>query len=317
MNADFEAELAHEAARPGAVYRRTSFMEALNRRLAPRLLWLAAGGDALLLDDEPADATRAEAARRGVRLLRNEEAAPEGALFSPWGWTRGAIETGGRAGAVVDAPPPEVVARVNSKLWSHALETELGVALEGAGVAGTFGELEELVARACPRGGDKWVVKSPYGFAARERVLGRGPRIEEPQAKWARKALARGEPLVFQPWLEVVREYGVVIEVARDGGVEVLGFSDVVTNGAGTAFGYTLGRPPSARRAAELERFAREVGGRLRREGYFGPAGLDAIEHARGLHPVLEVNARHTMGHVALAVERELKPTGPTFWSTK
>ena len=58
------------------------------------------------------------------------------------------------------------------------------------------------------------------------------------------------------------------------------------------------------------------VGERLWREGYFGPAGIDALEHAGGLHPLLEVNARFTMGFVALAVERTLSPSAPIFWST-
>jgi hypothetical protein len=44
---------------------------------------------------------------------------------------------------------------------------------------------------------------------------------------------------------------------------------------------------------------------------------VDALEHAGGFHPLLEVNARYTMGFVALAVERSLGPTAPTFWSSK
>ena len=51
---------------------------------------------------------------------------------------------------------------------------------------------------------------------------------------------------------------------------------------------------------------------RLRAEGYRGPAGFDALEHAGGLHPLLEVNARYTLGFVALAVEREARPTAPS-----
>jgi len=314
MNADFEAELAHRAARASVTYRPTGFLVALNRRLAPRLLWLAREGDALLLDEPHAPELRAEARRRGVSLLTAKEAGAVNMIFEPWGWTRGAVEAAERAGAEVVAPPLGVVARVNSKLWSHALEVELGVALPGAAVAQTFEELGQAVARGCPRPGDKWVVKSPYGFAARERVLGRGPRLDEPSAKWSRRRFERGEPLVFQPWLEVVREYGVVMEVSRAGAVNVLGFSDVRANGAGTATGYLLGRPPAPHRARALERIAAEVGERLSREGYFGPAGVDALEHAGGLHPLLEVNARRTMGFVALAVERETGPTSPTFW---
>jgi hypothetical protein len=173
-----------------------------------------------------------------------------------------------RAGAEVRPPDFGVVARVNSKLWSHALEVEMGWALPGARVARTPAELDEAAARACPGAEDKWVVKSPYGFAARERVLGRGPRVGGAQGAWAFKRLARGEPLIFQPWLEVKREYGVVIEVSTEGSHRLLGVSDLRTNGA-------------------------------------------------GLHRLLEVNARYTMGFVALAVERELCPKEPTFWETK
>jgi hypothetical protein len=315
MNADFEAELAHRAARPAAPYRRNGFLDSLNRRLASRLLWLAREGDALLLEGPCAPELRERAQAAGVRLLSPGERVEGRVRFEPWGWTESAVEAARRAGAEVSAPPLDVVARVNSKLWSHALEVELGVRMPGAVVAQSFEELERAAAAACPRPGDKWVVKSPFGFAARDRVLGRGPRLDEPSAKWARRRIEeRGEALVFQPWLEVVREYGVVMEISREGEVAILGFSDVQANGAGTATGYLLGRPPAPRRARELEEFARLVGARLAREGYFGPAGLDALEHAGGLHPLLEVNARRTMGFVALAVERATRPAAPTVW---
>ncbi|MDT5262654.1 MAG: hypothetical protein QOC61_1658 [Acidobacteriota bacterium] len=238
-------------------------------------------------------------------------------LFTPWGWTRSAAEAGERGGSKVSPIPFDVVARVNSKLWSHALEVELGWSLKGSATARTLEELCEAAARACAGSQAKWVIKSPYGFAARERVLGRGPRVEGPQATWATKRLARGETLVFQPWLEVVREYGVVLEIGRDGSHLIQGVSDLQTNGAGTGTGYILARPPAPRRMAELERTAAVVCKRLFAEGYYGPAGIDAIEHAGGLHPLLEVNARYTMGFVAVAVERSLKPSAPLFWSTK
>ena len=321
MNADFEVELAHDAhsARP---YRRMPAFDALNRRLAPHLLRLARPGDGLLYE-VPWPAPLADEARsREVELVSPRAAASgrtpqRGRLFTPWGWTRTAAAEGARAGADVRPQDFDVVARVNSKLWSHALEVEMGWALPGARVVAAAEELAEAAARACPGAGDKWVVKSPFGFAARERVLGRGPRVEGAQAAWAFKRLARGEPLIFQPWLEVVREYGGVVEVAEDGAHWLLGVSDLRTNGAGTGVGYVLGRPPAPRRMRELEAAAAVVCERLRAEGYGGPAGFDALEHAGGLHPLLEVNARYTMGFVALAVERELRPAGPIVWDTQ
>jgi hypothetical protein len=315
MNADFETELAH----PPGTYRRLPASGALNQRLAAHLLWLARPGDALWLREPWSEQLQGEARRRGVELLSPaKRGEPQSArIFTPWGWTPSAVEAGHRAGAIVRSIPFATVARVNSKLWSHALEVELGVALPGASTARTFEELQESVARACPKPGDKWVIKSPFGFAARDRVLGRGPAIEGPPAKWCERRLVKGETLIFQPWLEVIREYGVVMEVFPGGAFEIHGISDLQTNGAGTGKGYILGRPPAPHRARELESIACLIAERLFKEGYHGPVGIDALEHTGGLHPLLEINARYTMGFVALAVERSLKPATPVFWSMK
>lgn len=316
MNADFETELAQTAT--AGAYHRPPSADALNQRLAPHLLWLTRPGDALLLTGQASEQLRAEANRREVELISRALSERQSErIFSPWGWTPSAAAAGESIGALVQSIPFDVVRRVNSKLWSHALEVELGVAQEGAATASTFEELREAVARACPGAEDKWVVKNPFGFAARERVLGRGPVLDEPQAKWCRRQFAKGATLIFQPWLEVIREYGVVMEISERGACEIRGVSDLRTNGAGTGLGYILGRPPAPQRMTELERIALFVGARLFREGYHGPVGIDALEHRGGLHPLLEVNARYTMGFVAVAVERSLRPATPTFWSMK
>ena len=312
MNADFEVELS----KARGAYRRLPGYEALNRRLAPRLLWLARAGDALLLDEPWTEEVRREAARREVELISERRAVSLSShLFTPWGWTPSAVAVGEQAGAIIKPPAFEVVRRVNSKLWSHALEVELGTALAGAATASNMEELREAVRRTCPGAEDKWVIKSPFGFAARDRVLGRGAVLEGAQAKWCERRFAAGETLIFQPWLKVLREYGVVMEIFADGSCELFGVSDLQTNGAGTGRGYMLGRPPTAERRAELESIGSIVCERLFKEGYVGPVGVDALEHEGGLHPLLEVNARYTMGFVAVAVEKSLNPREPVFWS--
>lgn len=302
MNADFETELSQEA---GPRYRRLPFYEALNNRLAPYLLWLARAGDAILLNEPWSDEVRREAERREVELVSPQQAKNLSSyIFTPWGWTASAIDFGERVGAIVSPVPLEIVRRVNSKLWSHALEVEFGIAQKGAGLASDVEELRVVVACACPRPDDKWVIKSPFGFAARDRVLGRGPKLEGAQATWCARRFKKGETLIFEPWLEVIREYGVVLEILCDGSCVIHGVSDLQTNGAGTGTGYILGRRPSPERVAELERIAHTVAERLFKEGYRGPVGMDALEHAHGLRPLLEINARYTMGFIAVAAEK-------------
>lgn len=314
MNADFEMELAAH----GDTYRRPLSFVALNRRLAPHLLWLASPGDALLLEETWPETLTREAARRGVELILHGEAQPQpDRIFTPWGWTPSAVSLGESVQARLPPVSLETIRRVNSKLWSHALEEELGLAMRGACAAGSFAELQDAVSRACPGADDKWVIKSPFGFAARERVLGRGAQLEGAQATWARRQFAGGVTLIFQPWLERVREYGVTLEIKPDGEIHLHGISDLQTNGAGTGTGYLLGRTLDSQRASQLEELAQVIGARLFREGYTGPAGVDALEHTHGLHPLLEINARYTMGFVALAVERALNPQTPTLWKLK
>lgn len=313
MNADFETELSQTV----GTYRRLPSSDALNQRLAPHLLWLARAGDALLLREPWSEQLRQEARGRGVELVSPERPGDLSAhTFTPWGWTPSAVVTGERVGAKVSQPVPfHVLARVNSKLWSHELEVELGWAQPGATIANDFDELEQATARACPRNDDKWVIKSPFGFAARDRVLGRGPSLDGPQARWCERRFEKGERLIFQPWLEVIREYGIVMEILVGGAYRIQGISDLQTNGAGTGKGYILGRSPAPHRMLELERVAEVVCARLFQEGYVGPVGVDALEHSDGLHPLLEINARYTMGFVAVAVEKSLRPSSPIFWS--
>src|ERR1043165_7286634 len=135
MNADFEAELAHWAFAPRRVYRRAGSFDAANRRLPERLLWLAREGDALLTEEPWADSLVEGARARGVELASPARSGSQTRrLFTPWGWAPCAARAGEEAGARVEHPPFETVALVNSKLWSHALEVELGVAIEGARV---------------------------------------------------------------------------------------------------------------------------------------------------------------------------------------
>ncbi|MCC6743217.1 MAG: hypothetical protein IT175_05085 [Acidobacteria bacterium] len=305
MNADCEAELA---AWPSP-YRRIPTIAARNRSLAPALLWLAAPGDGLVIEPPwPVDLiSRAE--RSGVELVAPQDVSPDSSRrLEPWGWTPSVLEFGRRIGDGARAPSIDVVRKVSSKEFSHAIERELGSVLDGAAVVDSIEQLESALASACPGAGDKWVIKGPFGFAARERVLGRGPALDDRAGKWVARRLARGERLIFEPWLDVVREYGVPMWVGEDGAVEIAGFSDLQTNGAGAATGYWIGRRLEETVASELTRVALEVGARLSLAGYWGPAGIDALEHSGGLRPLVEINPRWTMGHVAVAASPALSP---------
>ena len=99
--------------------------------------------------------------------------------------------------------------------------------------------------------------------------------------------------------------------------VAVLSTALIFFSAVGYFLGFVLGDTVEPGRAAELERIGRAVGERLAREGYRGPANVDALEHSGGLRPLLEINARHTMGLVALAAEREIRPREPVVFTPR
>jgi hypothetical protein len=159
---------------------------------------------------------------------------------------------------------------------------------------------------------------------------GRGHLRVEPGGSTEDRAARLAEWLhpdggVIEPWRERALDLSVQLDVAEAptrGEVEVVRF---LTDPSGRYRGHVIGRPfadlPSdmltklfsggAMRA--LEGVGREVAARLRSEGFRGRAGVDAMLYRDDagelrLHPLLEVNARHTMGHVALGAARRVAP---------
>ena len=171
---------------------------------------------------------------------------------------------------------------VNDRRFALGLAQQLGCALPGARVIASPGD----IAIAGP-----WVAKAPWTTAGRDRCFGTGREFPPELAG----LLATHGELVVEPWLERV------LDLAICGDTEA-GYRPphrLVTSSRGTFRGIELAL---AEPYDELIRVAGEVAKALRATGYRGPFGVDAFVHAGGLHPLCEINARLTFGHVAHAL---------------
>lgn len=303
---DFEAELAAWP-RPHA---RTAIGRAIDRELGPCCLVLGRAEDSFIVE-EPIDgralAPLGEAGIAFARPVTDARGCAE--RLVPWGAAPSALVRARALGLACEAPAVEIVRRVNSKLWSHALERELGCGLAGAAAVRSEDEARAAIAAARA---DRWVLKAPFGVAGRGRFPGRGADLEADGAAWVRRALAREEALLFEPWVEVAREFGLQLEIAAGGGARILGATESIVDRGGHYVGSRIGGDPPPELYLEV---ALEAGRRLAREGYFGPAGIDAFELAGGaLRPIVEINARFTMGMVALAFLPLVAPGGAAAW---
>jgi hypothetical protein len=212
-------------------------------------------------------------------------------------------------------PPPDFDLRwadpnardANDRAGTLAIAETLGVALRGARVIGSLAELD---AHAGGFAGRPWVCKARWTAAGRDRAHGTGSQIAGPLRERIGRMFDRFGPLVFEPWLDRVADLGLCGEV-RDREVVLAEPHRLVTDPRGGFLGIELDPEVDRGIADALEEVARPAAELLAmRTGYRGPFAIDAfIYRDRGalhLHPLCELNARHTFGWIARALGRRL-----------
>jgi len=278
-NLDCEARWAG-AALPDTVVRRISLYATLFAACVPDE---RDGERHEVIVPAPVDTTRLLAHRRWLPpLVRVERAAPEPAELA---WADPAAK---------DA---------NDRSRTLAIAQALGVALPGARTIGSLDELDGHL-REVP---GAWVCKARWTAAGRDRVHGLGPAEGELRVRLGRM-LERLGPLVFEPWLDRLADFGTCGEIT-DAAITVRAPHRLRSDPRGGFLGIELGDvDPDV--AARLQATARAAAERVAAAGYRGPFAVDAFLYrgAAGpaLHPLCELNARWSFGWIAHALARRL-----------
>ncbi len=309
-NFDFEHHLASDGPRtPSAQILR------LNHEMVFCLAAIAQPGDFLWTPEQPDPGFAAHLEQIGLPVLQfvsQVSEIPNEALVVPWGWSK-SVESWARShGWRIDAPPLDIVTEANSREFSSRLESEWNVGLPGSRSIRTVAELERALADAA-QFASGFVIKANFGMSARERILVHRFPPDPRDVAWARRRLDRGEVLFFEPWVERVAEFGCQFSIGRTGPPVLEGITGLLTDALGVYRGSRLPvgaenpRPGllDAGVLAVVDRAAR----RVQQLGYFGPLGIDAIQYRtpEGVlrwRPLQDINARLTMGRVALGLRR-------------
>ncbi len=211
-----------------------------------------------------------------------------------------------RLGWADQLPPADVVARVNSKSWSNRLVHELG--LPGAGrVVRSVAELTAAADGAV-------VIKDPYGVSGRAMLDVRTPGVLKAITRTLGDQVARGRrvELLVQPKYAKRTDFSGHLSITPGGEWELLGVQVMDNRG----FRHIGSSPASPEFLAQLTAGGyfdalAAVAGALRLAGYWGPAGVDSMELADGtIVPVLEINARRSLGLVSLTLDRRVAGYG-------
>lgn len=272
-NVNFEWELAGElpenmsaALAENSIFQQLQFLP----------LSYADEGDGLLVTEKPKEPTP-------LPLYLPEDEIPYSTL-STWGYSQMAKAWADAKG--IDYPMPDwsIVKMVNSKSFSFAQSP-----LPGARLLYQGDPIEE-----------KTVLKSCFGTAGRGLILSESPKVPAfCEAEWA-----KGLPVLSEPWVNRHLDFSTQWVLSPSKEIEYIGATICRTSPTGIHQSNILG-PPIPMLEEHKERaldLLKEMGAM----GYFGHVGIDAMIYDENLlQPIVEINARKTMGWMALMVQQK------------
>ena len=229
----------------------------------------------------------------------------------PWGNSRAMVKLATELGLELAALPfPGFDKSLWWRLWKW---DELLVNSESA--------LDQRIANLHHQGYQRVVIKSPFGAAGRAMVRSVDGHLGQVRRKWASGALQRNGVVLVEPWYENAHNLSVLIDTRKRSPVgAITGF---LTDHRGQYLGHYLGDYLTPFNKVDRQEFfqmglnkqlllsAQKTSDQLLKFGYRGPAGIDALVYRDTcnnlkLRAPLEVNCRHTMGHLVASLQRKL-----------
>ncbi len=288
-NFEFEHELA------GVVRKGT---QELSQDLSAAWIAIAEPGDAISGFGET-DAGFADELARIGRAVPGEGTREE--LQSvPWGWTD---SVRGLAPHHPAANVQDAVRTVNSRRFSFALEDRLGCGLDSSAMVTDVSAFSERARDLFAEHGG-WVVKAEFSMSSRERIVARRSATEADE-NWVQKRLVETGAIFIEPLVNIQGEAAAQFDVESNGAT-LCGLTGLLTTDAGRFGGCWIwpGATGDLRDFCEAEEAlsiaVREAGA----AGYRGPLGIDMAKYSSlaegGLRPLQDINARYTMGRLAL-----------------
>jgi len=316
-NFDFEHRLASDlrGELPEAVRR-------INRELAACWVAVADEGDTIWSPDAIEDGFFERLADEGlpkVEPISQEDQIGDAVEVCPWGWTQALRDWGEQHGWWCPAPDQALVKAANSRMYSTRIERALGIDVPRCAVVESLDDLHKTL-RDLPNGAARWVLKADFSMSARERLIGSGGTLTDAENNWVRNRLDGGGVLFFEPWVDRVEEAGLQFTIPASGPPVLEGLTSLLTDEQGHYRGsrFSLDVDAELRWMPAIEA-GMHVARDLKDRGYFGPLGIDAIryrdaEGAVRMRSIQDINARHTMGRMALGFRRLLEAGECASW---
>ncbi len=219
-----------------------------------------------------------------------------------WGASKSIMAWAEKKKLAYRVPDWKVVKLVNSKAFSFDQSPKL----PGAALLTSMEELEKWIQQT---EGPK-VLKSCFG------VSGKGHLFlpSDYTRRFAEKEFTAGHPVIAEPWVKRKLDFSTQWMIHPDQSIDYLGVTICNSDQRGRYHGNKVGDLSflfgNYFSCLEKHReIALRILQKMARLGYFGNVGIDAMIWGNDkLHPVVEINARKTMGWVALEISKRRFP---------
>ena len=228
-----------------------------------------------------------------------------------WGYSRIIAHWAAKRNLHYPMPDWETVRHANSKAFSFESSPKLPSAM----LLSDESEVRRWL-RSFP---GKKVLKTIFGLSGRGHFIVDDTAREDQLSLFLRKELERGRPLLCEPWVDRVLDFSTQWMIDAEGAILYVGSTLCENDGRGQYQANRVGDEKAlfgsslcflhVHKTAVLPLLQK-----IAALGYFGNVGIDAMLYKENqsstpiLHPVVEINARKTMGWAALAFQRRYYP---------
>ena len=227
-----------------------------------------------------------------------------------WGWNNQAVERLTGAGARCINPGIAVVKKVNARSFGLSVNKKTGA---GVSDAAYFLSKDEL-----QKGLMSWkrfplVIKPDHGNAGYGFIRKMDPRLTDKESKNLDTLFANGSGVTVEPWLNRTVDISSICTISAKGGITGIRPYRSVQSSTGSFVADIMDPNDTtiAQWRDQLEEAVSTCAPELYSAGYFGPAGFDSFTYNddagnEKLARIIEINARHSMGNIALALYDKL-----------
>lgn len=273
--------------------------------------------DALIIDIDIDDSYLHYLEKAGIALPKQiinsncviQSEIPDGVA---WGWSRQAINTLESCGAVCSTPDLGEVKKVNNRQFCYEIgqQYELGVPRS------QFCKSTEGFQNAITNLQERFplVIKPAFGGSGFGlRVINSHSEINKNFADI--EFYFKHGGAVVEPWCQRMYDLSTNLYLHPDGKIETIRHQRLFSNEFGSFFGIYIAPTDLLldKWKTKLEAAAINATSEIGKSGYFGPIGFDSFvyrdkNNCEFLAPIIEINGRHVMSHIAYAVREQIAP---------